>query len=105
MKDTHSIGGFTRQNISACPFCGAIERAAVDSFQTTSKGVFRHAVVCSRCGAQGPISETEVEAFESWGARLSPLAAGNIENSMPFRERLDYRGSRVGDPRYWPRPA
>lgn len=101
MKPTDPLAGITRKDISACPFCGAKERSAVDTFPTTTKGVFRHAVTCSRCGAQGPLTETELEALKGWEARLPPLTTNDIENSMPFLERSDYRGGRIGDPRYW----
>ncbi len=101
MNPTDPPAKIRKLDISACPFCGAKERSTVDTFPTTTKGVYRHAVACSRCGAQGPSTETENEALKGWEARLPPLTTNDIENFMPFLERSNYRGSRIGDPRYW----
>lgn len=58
-----------KKNFRSCPYCGAVEHAAGGALlriTSTSSGYF--AVLC-RCGALGPMRDSEQKAIAAWNIR------------------------------------
>lgn len=49
-----------------CPFC---EGKGKTCHINDSSGIYTHAVVCTKCGASGPLGKSEKEAEELWNTR------------------------------------
>jgi len=77
-----------KKNLRLCPFCGAAEfgdKGMHIRISSTSKGHF--AVLC-RCGAVGPMRDSEQKAIEAWNTR-NDSERQSIEYRFHFSETND----------------
>jgi Lar family restriction alleviation protein len=77
-----------KKNLRSCPFCGAAEfgnKGPSLRISSTSKGHF--AVLC-RCGAMGPMRDSETRAIAAWNTR-NDSERQSIEYSFNLSETND----------------
>lgn len=59
-----------KPNYNECPWCNNYEKFEMSVMHIGhSKGEPEYQVVCSKCGAKGPIASTEEQAIDAWNKR------------------------------------